>query len=562
MDEILVKKALSGDKVAFCQLVEKYQSQVYGIALNICHHFSDAEDLAQEAFLHAYLSLHQLREPAKFGNWLYRITENLCRRWLQKKRRREEITESFRIKRMDKQVATPEELVEKRELKEQVLNAILKLPEQERLIITLYYMDGLTQRDIAHFVGISEITVRRHLRSLRQKLKGDLLVMVQENLPKHDLTSDFTEKVAFKIETLEAAIKDAIGKHEGAILTSDLQRLTNLDAPSRNIDNLSGLENCTSLQRLWLTGNQVSDLKPLNSLTKVQELSLATNQISDITPLSRLTNMRHLWLGCNQVSDLSPLGRLTNLEGLWLMDNQISDLSPLSKLTNLQVLHLGDNQISDLTPLSRLMNLRVLLLGDNQVSDLTPLSKLTKLQKLWLANSIWGDNQVSDITPLSNLTNLRSLGLFRNQISDLTPLSNLTKLQVLSMYRNQIEDLNPLSGLQELRVVILHRNRITDIKPLANMKFMQILYLDFNQIEDLSPLAGMPYIGTLGQDTMWGEVSLSLSNNQISDISPLVNNPGIEAGNAVDLTMNPLNAEAYCVHIPALKERRVKVRFD
>lgn len=496
MDEILVKKALSGDKVAFCQLVEKYQSQVYGIALNICHHFSDAEDLAQEAFLHAYLSLHQLREPAKFGNWLYRITENLCRRWLQKKRRREEITESFRIKRMDKQVATPEELVEKRELKEQVLNAILKLPEQERLIITLYYMDGLTQRDIAHFVGISEITVRRHLRSLRQKLKGDLLVMVQENLPKHDLTSDFTEKVAFKIETLEAAIKDAIGKHEGAILTSDLQRLTNLDAPSRNIDNLSGLENCTSLQRLWLTGNQVSDLKPLNSLTKVQELSLATNQISDITPLSRL------------------------------------------------------------------MNLRVLLLGDNQVSDLTPLSKLTKLQKLWLANSIWGDNQVSDITPLSNLTNLRSLGLFRNQISDLTPLSNLTKLQVLSMYRNQIEDLNPLSGLQELRVVILHRNRITDIKPLANMKFMQILYLDFNQIEDLSPLAGMPYIGTLGQDTMWGEVSLSLSNNQISDISPLVNNPGIEAGNAVDLTMNPLNAEAYCVHIPALKERRVKVRFD
>jgi RNA polymerase sigma-70 factor (ECF subfamily) len=92
MDEILVKKTLSGDKAAFNELVAKYQTQVYGLAFNISRNFSDAEDLAQEAFLRAYLSLHQLREPAKFGNWLYKITQNICRRWLQKKTNHEEMT--------------------------------------------------------------------------------------------------------------------------------------------------------------------------------------------------------------------------------------------------------------------------------------------------------------------------------------------------------------------------------------------------------------------------------------------------------------------------------------
>ena len=68
--EILVKRTLKGDKDAFNQLAAKYQTQVYGLAVNILRNFSDAEDLAQEAFVRAYLSLHQLRARANFGAWL------------------------------------------------------------------------------------------------------------------------------------------------------------------------------------------------------------------------------------------------------------------------------------------------------------------------------------------------------------------------------------------------------------------------------------------------------------------------------------------------------------
>ena len=122
MDEILVKKTLRGDKAAFNQLVAKYQTQIYGLAVNVSKSFSDAEDLVQEAFLRAYLSLHQLCEPAKFGNWLYRITQNVCRRWLQKKTTHEETTKLVRMDRMVEHVPAPDELVEAKELQERVRN--------------------------------------------------------------------------------------------------------------------------------------------------------------------------------------------------------------------------------------------------------------------------------------------------------------------------------------------------------------------------------------------------------------------------------------------------------
>ena len=211
MDEILVKKTLSGDKDAFNQLVAKYQTQVYGLAFNICRNFSDAEDLAQEAFIRAYLSLHQLREPASFGNWLYRITQNLCRRWLQNKTTQEKIAEDIRINGMEGHILSPDELAEAKELRERVRDAIEALPEQERLVVTLYYMDGLTQHDIADFVGISESTVRRRLRSSREILKGELLIMVQEDLQKHDLTEEFTVRTGKSLEELEKEIIRYVG---------------------------------------------------------------------------------------------------------------------------------------------------------------------------------------------------------------------------------------------------------------------------------------------------------------------------------------------------------------
>jgi len=587
MDEILVKRTLSGDKDAFNQLVAKYQTQVYGLAFNILRNFSDAEDLAQEAFLRAYLSLHQLRDEAKFGNWLYKITRNLCRRWLQNKTTQEKIAEGIRMNGMEGHVLSPDELAEAKELTEGVRNAIDALPEQERLIVTLYYMNGLTQHDIADFVGVSESTVRRRLRSLRTKLKGELLVMVQEDLQKHDLTEEFTNKVASRIVELEAAIRDAIGKPRGPILTSDLESLTELDANGVGITDLNGIEHCINLQRLDLQSNRMVDISPLSNLTKLQRLYLGASHINlldDISPLSSLTNLKELSIRSNQISELSSLSRLTNLEELHLGSDQISDISPLSGLINLRKLGIWSNQISDISPLNRLVNLQWLSLSEAQVANVSPLSNLTKLQELYLQqnqisniiplNSLidlkvlhLGNNQTSNISPVSKLLNLQRLYLVGNQISDIRPLNNLTNLQELALWQNQVINTSSLNQLTKLQRLGLSSNQISDISPLANLRDLGVLYLDNNQITDISALYGLERIGEsrLGgwmREQNIGKIHLGLSNNQISDISPLVKNSGIGIGDGVDLRGNPLNHEAYKVHIPTLIERRVHVLFD
>ena len=94
-----------------------------------------------------------------------------------------------------------------------------------------------------------------------------------------------------------------------------------------------------------LGNNQINDLSPLQNLTSLLGLYLRNNQISDLTPLQNLTSLKLLSLENNQINDLSPLQNLTSLEKLYLSGNQISDLTPLQNLTGLEWLDLDNNQI-------------------------------------------------------------------------------------------------------------------------------------------------------------------------------------------------------------------------
>ena len=220
-------------------------------------------------------------------------------------------------------------------------------------------------------------------------LVGLLALVIPASVVKADST------VYFPGLNLRAVIREAIGKPTGDIYQSDLDTLVNLNAATRGITNLTGLEHCTSLTRLDLGNNQISDISPLSGLTSLTILVLSGNQVSDISPLSGLTSLTELYLDSNQISDISPLSGLTSLTELRLYSNQIGDISPLSGLTSLTELRLYSNQISDVSPLAGLTDLTELVLGHNQISDVSPLSGLTSLTILYLYG-----NQISDIKPL------------------------------------------------------------------------------------------------------------------------------------------------------------------
>ena len=181
------------------------------------------------------------------------------------------------------------------------------------------------------------------------------------------------EPVYFPDADLEEAIREEIGKPTGDIYPSDLAEPLDLNASSRNISDLTGLEHCASLRWLFLNDNQISDISPLTNLTDLIVLDLDSNQISDISPLVNLTGLATLRLDSNQISNISPLVNLTGLLHLDLDSNQISDISPLVNLTGLLNLYLDSNQISDISPLANLTSLVYINFNDNQISDISPL---------------------------------------------------------------------------------------------------------------------------------------------------------------------------------------------
>ena len=104
LDEKLVQQTLAGDAESFSELVRKYQGAVQGLAYHLVGSFEDAEDLVQEAFVTAYLKLHQLRQPEKFAMWIRQITRNCCMMWLRSRRENVSIDEATADCYVDRQV--------------------------------------------------------------------------------------------------------------------------------------------------------------------------------------------------------------------------------------------------------------------------------------------------------------------------------------------------------------------------------------------------------------------------------------------------------------------------
>jgi len=264
-------------------------------------------------------------------------------------------------------------------------------------------------------------------------------------------TASAEDPVHFNDATLKAAVEMALGKANPT--PADMLNLATLDASSRDIADLTGLEYATGLTWLALMENEISDISPIAGLTHLDFLNLAGNQIDDVSGLAGLTDLTTLYLEGNYISDISPLAAIVDLSQLHLDGNPISDLSPLASLTYLRTLRLTNSLISDISPLAGLTHLTDLYLTGNQISDISGLAGLTNLTRLYLRT-----NQIGDISPLAGLTHLTNLDMEENQISDISVLAGLTDLANLPLGWNQISDISPLAGLMRLMYLHLESN--------------------------------------------------------------------------------------------------------
>lgn len=178
MDEkALIGQILAGDQEAFAQLVQAYQKPVYNLCLRMVSNPTNAEDLAQEAFVKAWRGLRFYKHEAAFSTWLYRLTSNVCIDFLRKQKKTVSLTMEEDAPELEVPDAAPlpEEQVLNREKQQAVSEAMAQLEEEYRLALTLRVVDDLTYEQIAEVLDIKVGTVKSRIARARERLRKNLL---------------------------------------------------------------------------------------------------------------------------------------------------------------------------------------------------------------------------------------------------------------------------------------------------------------------------------------------------------------------------------------------------
>ncbi len=159
--------AKEGDINSFEVLVKKHQKNVINYAFRILNNIDDALDLAQEVFLIVYKKIKSFKGDSKFSTWLYRITSNLSKNYLKKKKScaHQAIDKKFEIAIDD---PLPSEKMERQELREKVLKALDLLSNEFKEIIILRDIEGLSYEEIGYILKIPQGTVKSRIARARQ----------------------------------------------------------------------------------------------------------------------------------------------------------------------------------------------------------------------------------------------------------------------------------------------------------------------------------------------------------------------------------------------------------
>ena len=174
-DSELISRHLQGDQEASRALIEKYQDLVYGLVRQLLGDGEDAEDAAQEIFLRVFDALPKFRGDSAFSTWLYRVAVNGCMA-RSKKRRRRLAVEAPKAAVQDLAGAAPSSLeaMERRERDERLHQAVARLAEPYRLVITLHYFQGLGYEEVAQVLAVPVGTVKARLFRAKEKLQRSL----------------------------------------------------------------------------------------------------------------------------------------------------------------------------------------------------------------------------------------------------------------------------------------------------------------------------------------------------------------------------------------------------
>ena len=204
LDDVeLLRRARGGDFEAFSLLVEQFQRRVFAVARRIVRDQHDAEDVTQQTFLSVMDHLGDFREEASVATWILRIATNHALKVLRKRRGLPTVSidapvsdeaDSYAALPHPEFIAQwrdePERLAQQREVRQLIENALADLPEKYRVVFVLRDVEGLSVKETAETLGLTEANVKvRLLRArldLRERLTRELGDEATRMFPSHD----------------------------------------------------------------------------------------------------------------------------------------------------------------------------------------------------------------------------------------------------------------------------------------------------------------------------------------------------------------------------------------
>ena len=181
LDKALVLRVQQGDKTAFDLLVIKYQHRIIQLVNRYVKDPSEAQDIAQEAFIKAYRALANFRGDSAFYTWLYRIAINTAKNYLVSRARRHsefevDVTEAEQVYNAPqlKGLDTPDQELQNDEIIKAISSAMEKLPEDMRDAIMLREFEGMSYDEIALAMDCPVGTVRSRIFRAREAIDKKL----------------------------------------------------------------------------------------------------------------------------------------------------------------------------------------------------------------------------------------------------------------------------------------------------------------------------------------------------------------------------------------------------
>ena len=169
-DELLVLQCQAGDGKALKTLIDRWQPRLARLAWRLTGEHEAARDVVQDAWLAIVRGLKRLDDPAQFRSWAYRIVNNKCTDWTRRR-----IVQRRATKHLQEQAVSVHQVrTDRSDDVAQLRTALANLPGQQRALLSLHYLDGLSVAEMARVLSVPQGTLKSRLFHARNRLKQAL----------------------------------------------------------------------------------------------------------------------------------------------------------------------------------------------------------------------------------------------------------------------------------------------------------------------------------------------------------------------------------------------------